>query len=65
MICKLQAQAASSPGSDWLLMHLSTVQTKQYDQKRQERMAAELKRLLASDGLSDNVYEVAEKSSQQ
>ena len=37
----------------------------QYDQKRQDLMAKEIKRLLAADGLSENVFEVATKSVKQ
>ena len=42
-----------------------TAQAQQGNQERQDRPAAEFKRLLAYDGLSDNVYKVAEKSLQQ
>ena len=36
----------------------------QYDQERQKLMAKQLKRLLADSSLSENVYEVANKSQQ-
>ena len=41
------------------------MQWAQYDKQRQSLMAQELKRLLAAPGLSDNVFEVADKSVQQ
>ena len=47
------------------MIDLCMLQWAQYDKKRQSLMEKQLKRLLAAEGLSENVFEVADKSVQK